>query len=82
MEGIQVDLLMAGYIELSEEHVKYLTEDGECWVDLPQDKHAILLKSHLPNFDKVVAGEVEDVVFLRGRTYKVGVVRATTPTHN
>ena len=58
------------WVGLTEEEISLLHEDGECEIE---EIGAVLLRSQLPNFEKVVAGVMEDVVYLAGRTYKIGV---------
>ena len=58
------------WVGLTEEEISLLHEDGECKVE---EIGAVLLRSQLPNFEKVVSGTMEDVVYLAGRTYKIGV---------
>lgn len=60
-------------IYLSKQDVAFLKLEGECTVDLGEGKSSTLLISMLPNLKETFSREVEDVVYLRGKTYKIGV---------
>ena len=60
------------WVGLTKQNKVELSLEGETELVLRDGTKIQLFLSQLPNYEKIVAGEAEDVVFLAGKTIRVG----------